>query len=45
MLVFKKLFFETETLNTEEKIGLILPLFIFLTLEAIFLTRLLNKSD
>ncbi|WP_452221551.1 DUF6168 family protein [Lacinutrix salivirga] len=44
VLVFKNSVFSIDVLSKEERLSLIIPLFIFLILEAIFVSKLLNKK-
>lgn len=45
VLVFKTSVFSIDALTKPEKITLIVPLFLFLFLEAIFITKLLNLKE
>lgn len=44
VLIFKNEVFETEVLSKSERIALVVPLFLFLTAEAIGVSKLLNSK-
>ncbi|MGY0391298.1 DUF6168 family protein [Bizionia sp. KMM 8389] len=44
LLIFKDAIFESDTLTQSERVAIVIPLFIFLTTEAIAVAKLLNSK-